>query len=355
MRGATATLKPYYMKLIRLFIAVSILFWGLTGSAQQSINHFSLFDMAPLTLNPAYTGTYEGTLRIGGIYRDQWGSFLPNQFTTPSFYVDAPFLLIRNRDWLGAGVALISDKSGSGELGNTAVMGSVSYHLALDKKSTNVLTFGVQLGSVRRSINQSGLRFGDELGRNGAPGGSPDRNRIGENVNYLDVGAGVLLRSQLNETMGMELGFSLLHLTTPAYNLISENSSNPNQDLPAQFILHGRYRVDMSEKWLFSPAFLFQGITGANEIAIQGNLGYKLNPDNPTVLKGGVGYRLRDAIQILLGLDYGDLSVGLSYDANISDLTKVSNTFGGFEVAVAYIIKIYKQPDVKPAFMCPRI
>ena len=36
--------------------------------------HWTMYDMSPLTLNPANTGAYEGTFRIGGIYRDQYNS-----------------------------------------------------------------------------------------------------------------------------------------------------------------------------------------------------------------------------------------------------------------------------------------
>ncbi|MEL6925345.1 MAG: type IX secretion system membrane protein PorP/SprF, partial [Bacteroidota bacterium] len=64
------------MKLIRYSFIVLLVSVASFAQAQNPINHFSLFDFTPLTLNPAQTGAYEGSVRIGGLYRDQWRSFL---------------------------------------------------------------------------------------------------------------------------------------------------------------------------------------------------------------------------------------------------------------------------------------
>lgn len=49
--------------------------------------HFTMYNMSPMTLNPAMAGKFEGTFRIGGIYRDQWASVIANQFRTPSAWL----------------------------------------------------------------------------------------------------------------------------------------------------------------------------------------------------------------------------------------------------------------------------
>jgi len=88
------------MKLVKsLLLFCSILFFG---STQAQDIHWTMFDMSPLTLNPAFTGAYEGTFRVGGIYRSQWNSFTTG-FETPSVYVDAPILMIGKKSWLAVG------------------------------------------------------------------------------------------------------------------------------------------------------------------------------------------------------------------------------------------------------------
>ena len=41
--------------------------------------HYTLFNDSYLTTNPALTGSFYGSYRIGSIFRDQWYSILPNK------------------------------------------------------------------------------------------------------------------------------------------------------------------------------------------------------------------------------------------------------------------------------------
>ena len=55
-----------------IWYMILISFTGLTLQAQDV--HFSQFYAAPLLVNPAQTGNFSGTARVGANYRDQWGS-----------------------------------------------------------------------------------------------------------------------------------------------------------------------------------------------------------------------------------------------------------------------------------------
>ena len=81
-------------------------------------------------------------------------------------------------------------------------------------------------------------------------------------------------------------------------------------------------------------------------------VGHQLNPD--WAINFGAAYRISDAAEVLIGADYKDLRVALSYDVNVSSLSEVSDYQGGFEIAASYIIKIFKTPEVDPAILCPR-
>jgi len=342
------------MKIIRYTILLFLVIGFGSLQAQSPVNHYSLFDYALLSLNPAQTGSYEGSIRVGGIYRDQWRSITSDAFTTPSFFVDAPILAFgkKKTNWLGVGGSLFSDRAGSGGLGYTSFMGSVAVHLAANKKGTSIFTIGAQLGSVQRRVDQAGLRFFDEV--SGATSSSMDRNNILDETSFTDVGAGILFKSRLNKTTVLELGASVGHIIQPEYNLLTSNVGQAGQ-LPIEIIIHGRYTMDLNKKWLFSPAFFYQSIGPADEMAIQVWGGYRLGDKNERTLRFGTGYRLRDAAKLLLGYDYKDLRLALAYDINLSSLTRATNTVGGFEIAANYIIKIYKQPEVTPVLLCPRL
>ena len=169
------------MKRFRLFLfVVATLAFG-SLSAQDI--HFSLYNMSPLTLNPAHTGAFSGTIRIGGIYRDQWASFLGNQFVTPSFYIDSPIIRgFRDNDWVGVGMAIYSDEAGTSRLQTSATMFSAAYHLGLNKKGTSILTLGLQGGNVQRRVRfGEGTRFEDELPDNIGGGGLGQGNSVDRN------------------------------------------------------------------------------------------------------------------------------------------------------------------------------
>jgi len=351
------SVKTEFMRLIKSTLL--ILITGLFSGLQAQDIHWSLFQMSPLTLNPALTGAYEGTARIGGIYRDQARSFLPNAYVTPSFYGDAPLL---------KGAVLYNDQAGAGALTNTGALASISYHKSLDKKRNTLLSFGLQGGFVQRSIefgdiNNGGLVFRNELEQQFSSGGALQRistNLPSDNPSrgYFDLSAGVLLTAKLNKQTDLNIGFSLYHILTPRYGLIetNDNSNDPQATtrLPRRFQLHGQFNFDMSKKWTLSPAFLFNRISSASELQVQALLGYQINLEKDLILKFGPGYRLGDALEILMGVDLKSLRVMASYDATLSSLSDLNNSVGGFEIAASYIIKIFKEPVVKPVIFCPR-
>ena len=342
---------------IRLYLLLSL--FGMLRAAQAQDLHFSMFNMSPLTLNPALTGSFEGTARIGGIYRDQWASFLKNQYVTPSFYVDAPIIRgLRKQDWVGVGGMVFSDKAGTAELTNNGSMLSVAYHAGVGKDGKHRFTLGLQGGSIERRLDTKAqdLKFEDELSKDVGGGGlgfgnGKDR-QLKDKATFFDINAGVMLRSILSEKDQSEVGLSFAHINSPKYALL--NGQTDGSRRPMRIALHGRLNHRLSEKLYVEPTFLFQTTGGASEAAVQTLAGYTVNPD--FTLRIGPGYRFGDAGQILLGLDYKqELRVGASYDVNLSSLSGVSKLQGGFEVAAYYIIKIYKKPKISPAILCPQL
>lgn len=342
---------------VRFYLLLLML--GTVKAVQSQDLHFSMFNMSPLTLNPALTGSFEGTARVGGIYRDQWASFVKNQFTTPSFYVDAPLTKgLRKQDWIGVGGMMFSDEAGTAKLSTAGSMLSVAYHAGIGKAGKHRLTLGLQGGNIQRKINlqSQDLKFEDELSENVGGGGlgfgnGADR-KLRDKVSYLDFNAGLMLRSRLNERSQSEVGLSFAHVTQPKYNLLT-NGQGPGSKRPMRIAVHGRLNHRISDKLYIEPTALLQVTGGSSELAVQTLAGYGINED--FTLRIGPGYRAGDAAQLLFGVDFKqDLRVGASYDINVSSLSGVSKLQGGFEIAAYYILKIYKKPKISPAILCPQ-
>ncbi|MBL7803734.1 MAG: PorP/SprF family type IX secretion system membrane protein [Saprospiraceae bacterium] len=332
-------------KLLLSFFALLTL-----GALSAQDVHFTQYYMAPTSLNPAMLGKFEGTARIGGIYRDQWRSILNNnRYGTPSAFIDAPiFRGFRKRDWIGAGLTFVSDQVGSGSLRTTVGKLGGSYHFSLDKKGNSYISIGGDYGRTNRRVNND-FNFEDELSM-GFPS-SADDQRLGQNnkSEWSDISAGVVLTSRLNKRMDFNIGFSMFHLGKPNYGIL-----NQTEKIPQRSVVHGQFNIAMTDRWTVSPAFLYQTMGGADEINLQGLASYLINPQKEIRVNIGAGYRFRDAINAIAGVQYKDLTVGLAYDINTSDLTSVTNGRGGFELAANYIIKIYKPAKIKPRVLCPR-
>ena len=348
------------MKLIRPLL-LCCLFCFATHLSSQDL-HWTLFNFSPLTLNPGFTGAYEGSFRIGGIVRDQTpsGNFSNNvgvsnvYFPTYAFYIDSPVVRgFRKQDWVGIGGTFYSNKAGDLGLGLTYGLGSIAYHIGLNKKSTSTFTIGIQGGAGSRKLDTRTLLLETDI-----------RGTIGVNVpaisekggNFFDLNAGLLLRSQVDKNTGFNLGLNFRHILTAEYALISSNirRDSADNDLPLTLAFHGQLDTKLNKKWSLTPAFMVQNASPSTEIQLQGMLGYLFNPEKNVTLNFGLGYRIGDAGQFLVGLDYGAFRATASFDLTLSSAREVNRSIGGFELGVSYIGRIYKDPTVKPVIFCPR-
>jgi len=290
-----------------------------------------------------------------------------NAYSTPSFYIDAPILLIGKRHWIGVGGLMFQDVAGDGKLTTSSFQLTGSFHLALDKKSNTVLALGVQWGKVQRKLkNLRGLEAGDylqqvlddvsnaatddELLNPSGPGGGGGPGQSDPKKDFTDINAGLLLTSVVNKTTNYNIGFSVRHITTPDYNFKSSTV-----DLPIRITAHAQLNTALTDKISLTPELYYTSIDPASQFQVHGWAGYMLKPEKNLKVSFGLGYRSNDAGQLLFGLDYGDLKAQIAYDVTLSSLNEANNYKGGFEIGVYFIGKIYKKPKVDPVILGPHL
>jgi len=339
------------MSIRKLLTGLFVCFSIIIVSAQDL--HFTNFRLAPLTINPALAGAFNGTLRIGGVYRGQWLDV--DGYKTPALYLDAPVIRgLRKNDWVGAGISFFSDKSGVGGLTDTGGSLNVAYHLGLDKNNIrNNIAIGVSWGSISRKLTDpTNFRLRDEL-IGGPATNSPDKQDLlskMEGESYTDWTAGVTLHYDLSKRNRLKTGIAAGHLTTPVNSILNDNRGKNGFKITG----FAQLELGMSDKFSIEPALLFQLESPGKELALQGLASYMLNPKKDLKLNAGLGYRIGDSAQLLFGATYGDLMLGASFDANASSFQGATGFQNGFEIGASYILKIYKKPNVKPVIICPR-
>ena len=365
------------MKLLKLTIPMMILFM-LSESKAQDI-HYTMFDMAPIEMNPTQTGFFAGTFRVGGIYRTQWagmsivqsqpplstGSTNFSGFQTPSAFIDVPFGIQpkdKNRmmkSWAGVGVSFYLDRVAN--VSNLAASLSLAYHLGLGPTGNTVVSFGLKGGILEHRIKGD---FVFEQDLTGAGVGDPLFASGEASKTMADFSGGIMV-SHRSSSWGIEGGIALNHFTSPNYSL-----SNGDDRLPMTMIANVIATVDVAPRIFIKPLLFFQntmntsdvgGVFSAYELNVQALVGYHFNDTKDLTLYAGGGYRVSGDAIIRVGLDVKGLKFGFAYDINTQsnglsyNVPNFNNNTGmAFEVGLSYVAKIFKVPVIKDVLFCPR-
>ncbi|KXK38901.1 MAG: type IX secretion system membrane protein PorP/SprF [Saprospiraceae bacterium] len=371
-----------------------------SDSSAQDL-HYSYYHFTPLSVNPANTGAFHGSYRIGGIYTSKDGAISDRSFKNFSLTADAPISRgLRKQDWIGIGVQadVLNALNGAGDISAatestgdkyaqnwTFIKMSAAYHLSFDKNQKNILTIGAQFNNGNRLFPS----FSSDDTRNGiinstdldlinykqlTSSNDPDKNT---KFSSRDLGIGILFNSR-TKTSDFRIGFAMEGLLKPKVGLFSNSSfrkpiidpnpnPNPNPGQPTNvskdsvetkplgMSIHGDYRLDFTPRTSIEPSFYFYKLGPFTAFNVNSHIWYQIDPDKD--FKGGVGLGVRNVRDVImyLGARFNAFQVGLSYDLNVNERTLGSSGLGGMEMAIRYIGVIYKKPKVKPVIFCPRL
>lgn len=315
----------------------------LTSSFAQDL-HFSQFFYSPLTINPANTGIFNGDIRASTIYRMQWFT-ITNPYKTASVALDAPIFKkkMRGNDFFAAGFNFINDNQGSVNLKTSSYNGLISFTKFLGGKKLHYITFGYEVGYNMKSVSLGGLKYDSQYDPNtgtySAAYGSGENGGAAATV-FMDMATGLVWNFNSDRKFCSALGFSLHHFTSPDVSISRGNDLL----LPKySFQWNVAYKLGTNSNAVLLPNLLVSKQGGSLLIIGGTNVKYLLQERSRyTGFHGersmsiGAFYRVRDAAFIDLRLDYEDFAFSVAYDINISGLTPVSKSVGGFEIMLQY-------------------
>ena len=315
--------------------------------------HFSQFYSSPLTLNPAFTGKFNGDLRISGNYRNQWPTINKAYITGT---VSADFGILKNKvadnDTWGVGIMALTDQSAAGAVKFNYAAISTAYHKSLDEDGFKQLGIGFQTTYSNMNIYTSKLTFEDQLASDGTFSLPTNEVFPGSVLkkSYIDLNTGVLFTSSSTENDNFYVGVSMYHITRPREQFTASGYYvlNPRFTFQAggYFLIGDRNTLHLSA--------LHSEQAGANETVIGGAIQLPVGDADGDVqgvsVYAGAWARLKDALIPYIGLDFSDFHLGLTYDINTSELKTASNSRGGMEISLIYI----KKPPGSKGLPCPR-
>jgi len=329
------------MKPTRFFTLVFLCLAANTGAQDL---HFSQPYHNPMHFTPAQTGVFRGDLRAMGLYRSQWTS-VPVSYRTFAGAFDMKAWQ-RGANTLGAGLLIQQDKAGDAGLSWLQIGFSGSATRALNDMNSLSVGFGVSVAQRRFDI--SGLKFKNQWTGDTYDASLPTKESFNESSGLSPtLSAGLNWRLEIPGTRTeANVGIGAFHLNRPAIGFDPDGS----EQLPMRLAVLANTAVALNETYDLIVFAMGQRMRTAQEILFGAGGRLWLVPGQ-TALQFTLGMRLGDALIPTLQYEYGDWTIGLSYDWNRSDFEAATNGRGGFELAVVY--RSLPVPPVKTFKSCP--
>ncbi len=337
----------FALKVVKLLIILTIPFS--VGVVAQDI-HFSQFQSAPLSINPANTGISRSNVRLTNDYRNQWHT-IDSAFKTIQIGLDGRFRVF-NRT-MGIGALILHDESSGNYLNVDKLLVSLS-HSFFYKNHRFVVA--LQPGYVMKRLGNP--TFGDQwdpvtekynLNFPTADDG------IGHNLSYFALNMGLAWQSRIKKLVPT-VGLSINNLNRPVESFYADNTEDP---LPMKFTLHGNVIVPVTSKFTLVPQglinytkgskqfnagalfYYYPELFGASLNSVYALSSFRVNP-----------VRNFDALIIGIGAEVASFDVCFSYDVSVSALQQASNFQGAMEISLVYTLGWKKnKTQSEPCFM----
>jgi type IX secretion system PorP/SprF family membrane protein len=331
------------MKTKKLFISLAVLSAGFVSA--QDI-HFSQITETPLLLNPSQAGLGHD-IRASVHYKDQWRSVVSAPYKTINASADFALLKKNNGTHLGVGINVFNDKAGDANM--VTSMGQLHVAGIVALNNSNLLSIGLSGGYGMRSLNYSGLMWGNQYdGQQYNSGLATGESQPYSNFGYMDFGAGASWFFTVgNSTLSSKdaklfnIGFSVQHINKPVYSFYGQSDVR----LPMKIVAHGSASIGLKNKNLtLEPSYYvaFQG--GHQEITpgimckyVLGQSSMYTGSKKSSAISFGGFFRFKDALVPMIRYEFSNWSVTTSYDINVSGLTPASRARGGFEISLRFI------------------
>ncbi|NCT94085.1 MAG: type IX secretion system membrane protein PorP/SprF [Chitinophagaceae bacterium] len=309
---------------------------GLQVRAQDPI--FSQYFASPLSVNPALAGNGDANWRLMGLRRNQWISAGVEPLNTTSLSFDGRLFKQRDNDqnYIGGGLLFLQDYGLSGAYKSNSVSLAISSHISLDADDLNGLSAGLGFSYANTLIDFNRLAFPSQISYTGFNRSLPTNEVYLSSIKpYYSAFAGINYTYK-TESSSFDIGFA-------GYRFIKSQRSalkDPNQFDPPRYNLHANYQSFLGERVVFNANLMFafeKTITSYNGGI---NLGYIIGDydaeEHPTIFNTGLFYRHNEAIIPYVGLRYGNVQGGVSYDINTSNTNSYVGPLKTFEFSLIF-------------------
>ncbi len=305
--------------------------------------HFSQYYIQPMTMNPAFTGAFDGDYRVSAIWRSQYG----NTLTTRGISGEKTTNINAN-----IGFNLVNQVSSDGAYSFTN--GYLSYAFTgvrFGKNADHYLVMAMQIGFISRKFDITKMQFGSQWvsGVGFDASSASNETFLKPQVTSFDAGAGIAYYDATpNKTTSFFGGIAAYHITQPVNPFLSDQTQTK---LDIRYSVQAGVRITASDQLSVVPTVLYMKQGDAEER--MGGVYLQAYAGENTDVMFGAYYRIADAIVPFAGFYYKGLTFGMSYDVDASAKSAAGSKGNSLEFSISYVGKRKSNTGV-PRFWCPR-
>lgn len=305
-----------FMRNIACLVSIVL---GAASAVAQSDAQFTQYWAVPNYYCPAAIGDTDNIhITLGS--RLQWVGIdnAPKSFNA---LADMPFKIGRQR--LAVGVNISQQSMGLYRELNASAQ--IAYKRKMLK---GMLSVGVQVGYLNETFQGSEVFIpDDDEYHQSADDAIPTQDVAGGSI---DLGAGVSFRHRL-----FWLAIGATHLNEASISLKTENSTDDLYEFKAgrtYYFMGGGNIAIKNTLFEIMPSVFAKTDTRYFQAEATARVRYK------KFLSGGVGYRWKDAVTVMIGAELKGVFLGYSFDYPISNIAK--GTSGSHELWLGYNVKL---------------
>ncbi len=293
----------------------------------------SQFQEMPLLRNPAIAGLFAGDIRIQSAYRSQWLS-VTTPYKTMAVSAETKIPAKYQDDFFTASLLVTNDVAGDSRLSRLQILPSINFLKSINDNN-GYIALGFIGGLVQSQFDPTKLTFDDQF-QNGSfnPLNPTSQTFSKTSITYFDASVGMSYSDRIGENTKFYVGGAYFHANKPKVSFLDDKVL-----LKPRSVINAGLSIETSEYdnfYIFgdyiSQAGNRQGLMGMMYSHI---IGEYLEDDNVS-LSLGAFYRWGDAVIPAIKLNLYKVSLGISYDMNVSKLSRASQLRGGYEFTASY-------------------
>lgn len=302
----------------RFLLFIIILFAPIILVAQNE-PQFTQHRNNEIMFNPGAMGN-ANKINVALLARKQWYGFDGSPMTellTADTYI--------SKIYGSVGLTIYNDQLGEEQTQNLRAM--YAYHV--DITSQHLLTLGLGVGFINKSINGSNLVYEDIT----------DQNALYSNVNKFSPD--FTFGAELNSPQGYTAGLAATHLDRS----VKGSSTLEN---PRHYYMYGKYTVEIDENINIIPYLLLKSTLYTTQFELSA-----IGTFDRNTWWAGLAYRYQDALSLITGVNIErtglidqDLRVGYSYDFGVGGIRTYSS--GSHEIMIIATFDGLNKTRVKP-------